>query len=696
MPPTLRVGIRGAQTRALCLLWAIAGCGHDLTGRSLALDETDAFDGPVGFSADDLRRAVLAPDAFVRRAANLAADRAGLVVGARFGDGFVLTPAGEPGASLTLIPEHAAGSPARLRQDSALVAFDDAYPQVGAAWSAADGRAQLTLRIPSAAQLPRLRFQVTTGPRVARWESFDGGLLLIDAAEVARLQLPAPRVRSADGRVVTGRWQLADGVLEAELPAEATQAPALVFLSWEEPRWSPAAGNGAPSPRADAGMAFYAGDQNCLVVFGGYEVRNGAVQQRGDLLVRCEGRWQTLVPTGDSPTPRQGARLAYAPLGGNPGMYLFGGLDQTTHDELWRLTLTGSGSSRKATWNLLHKTGAWPAARYEAGMAFTGGELLLFGGFDGSHILQDTWRWNGVTWKQLPCAGETCFPARRSFTPFTVGGKAYAFGGFAVVGSPPVAVYSNALHGFTAASGWSKQTVLPAPWPTLPDGTLDFDGESLPVVRDAVWAAEAPSGGALIGSGETGAVAHTDVWRLQPLGAKWRWSRVAVTDGLPGPRVSGSAAFDPTRGETVIVGGLATVPSDGPPTQNQAAPLAYRHRVDLAGMKVSCHAPTPDAACDRYTIDLRVIVTDPQRLEARFSRLVGAAWTDMPDLCDDSPDAAGEIHCEIDADDQDGGFAVQLRDPLCLPDEQCAPSLYSRVLACSPLPFADGQAVDCH
>src|ERR1019366_8461497 len=72
-----------------------------------------------------------------------------------------------------------------------------------------------------------------------------------------------------------------------------------------------------------------------------------------------------------------------------------------------------------------------PPARWFASMAYdpSTGQLVLFGGSDGSGELADTWTWNGSTWaEQLP---STSPPARQgasmAFDPAS--GQLVLFGG---------------------------------------------------------------------------------------------------------------------------------------------------------------------------------------------------------------------------------------------------------------------------
>ena len=57
------------------------------------------------------------------------------------------------------------------------------------------------------------------------------------------------------------------------------------------------------------------------------------------------------------------------------------------------------------------------------------GQMILFGGFDGSGFQNDTWNWDGTTWTQLtPATSPSArFEASMAFDPAT--GQMILFGG---------------------------------------------------------------------------------------------------------------------------------------------------------------------------------------------------------------------------------------------------------------------------
>ncbi|HEU4535118.1 MAG TPA: kelch repeat-containing protein, partial [Polyangiaceae bacterium] len=303
--------------------------------------------------------------------------------------------------------------------------------------------------------------------------------------------------------------------VEAELPWGEIAFPALVAIGFETPTWFPAGGPTPPASRASAGLVFYEGGQSCALLFGGFEGPPLA-SLRGDVVVRCEGGWQLGSGVGGlavDPTPgaRQSPAMAYAPFGGiNQGAYLFGGYAGGALGDLWRVTLSGApGGARSASWTRIGPpqapaAGTWPPARYEAGLAWTGSELLLFGGLGAQNqLLSDSWAYNGSSWRKL-CEGPGCFPERRSFATTARGEGAtrevLAVGGFGRQADGTFGPSSEVLR-FTSA-GWQRvDSFEPAAEATLADGRLSPAGQSAPGPRESFWAAGSPSGGLLLGSG---------------------------------------------------------------------------------------------------------------------------------------------------------------------------------------------------
>src|SRR6266511_4696837 len=112
----------------------------------------------------------------------------------------------------------------------------------------------------------------------------------------------------------------------------------------------------------------------------------------GSALPSEAATWHLKAPA-TSPTARAYAWTAFDAAHGNT--VLFGGFDGTNNlNDTW----LWDGSD----WNLVHPATS-PSARQSAGIAYdsTHHRVILFGGFDGTNYLSDTWGWDGSNWHQL-------------------------------------------------------------------------------------------------------------------------------------------------------------------------------------------------------------------------------------------------------------------------------------------------------
>jgi len=145
----------------------------------------------------------------------------------------------------------------------------------------------------------------------------------------------------------------------------------------------------SPSARWDATMA-YDPEIGKLVLFGGY---GGTVLR--DTWTFDGVTWTRLSPP-ESPPARANASMSYDPVTGTLilfGGWLGGGLSDNTNDT-WSFNGT--------TWTRLvpHRS---PPDLCHTAMAFdtTSGQLVLFGGFDGTGTEDETWTFSGHTWIRM-------------------------------------------------------------------------------------------------------------------------------------------------------------------------------------------------------------------------------------------------------------------------------------------------------
>jgi hypothetical protein len=164
--------------------------------------------------------------------------------------------------------------------------------------------------------------------------------------------------------------------------------------TWDGSAWTQQAPATSPHRRADAAMAYDAATRT-IVLF------SGPVTYR-DTWTWDGSTWTKQAPTA-SPPARRFASMAYDAATGT--IVLFGGVNFIHGTHILRDTWTWDGS----TWTKQAPT-ASPPAREGAAMAYDAATrtIVLTGGTNGSqgsHVLSDTWTWDGSTWtKQAPTA----------------------------------------------------------------------------------------------------------------------------------------------------------------------------------------------------------------------------------------------------------------------------------------------------
>jgi hypothetical protein len=165
--------------------------------------------------------------------------------------------------------------------------------------------------------------------------------------------------------------------------------------TWDGTTWTeqfPPVSPPARSTPDSTGMVYDAATQT-VVLFGG----GNAGGPLGDTWTWDGiGRMWTQQNPAASPSARS-APIAYDAA--TQTVVLFGGNGSTTADE-FNDTWTWNGN----TWTQQFPASA-PPARTSASMTFHGllGMVMLFGGYSGNYgnSLNDTWLWNGITWRQI-------------------------------------------------------------------------------------------------------------------------------------------------------------------------------------------------------------------------------------------------------------------------------------------------------
>lgn len=269
-----------------------------------------------------------------------------------------------------------------------------------------------------------------------------------------------------------------------------------------------------------------------------------------------DGRWRNVTPLTGANTPlhREAAAVTTDPSGER--MYVIGGLEGD--DELgdaWVADLSRPGEPR---WRQLcspTSCGAGPAARWGAQAAYdpTGHRVVVFGGrrTDGTSF-NDVWTLSlsgSPRWAQLEVAGAP--PAARwgaaaGYDP--VGRRIVLAAGQTGSDAEPIShndAWALSLRGRAAWHRLAPLGAAPAPRRS-PAYAMRVHGGTSQLV--------------LAGGLDAGTRAHTnDVWSLTVRGGHAAWRQRFASDcgaaAAPACRRSASAAYDPRRGELLMVFG---------------------------------------------------------------------------------------------------------------------------------------------
>lgn len=182
--------------------------------------------------------------------------------------------------------------------------------------------------------------------------------------------------------------------------------------------WEKAATQESPPARGDAAFA-YDSREDVFVLFGGwYDSPPETYHRFGDTwhFSLRNATWTQVFPS-TSPSPRSDSAIAYDSR--DVGFVLFGGFDGSRYlGETWRY------DAREATWTNMTPS-LEPSPRADGRMAYDSwhNRLLIFGGNDFSgpgftfHHLEDTWIyfWTNNTWMELQMPNH---PSARDYAVF--------------------------------------------------------------------------------------------------------------------------------------------------------------------------------------------------------------------------------------------------------------------------------------
>ncbi len=342
-----------------------------------------------------------------------------------------------------------------------------------------------------------------------------------------------------------------------DAPPDTPESASFRLGGAETAQWKRMGGTTLPDGRYGQAMAFDEA-RGVIVLFGGLAGGQGMTQTPTQDVWEWDpavGTWKLRPATGASPAARSGAAMAYDAA--RKVFVLFGGR-------------AGSGYDLQDTWEWDPATGAWadkggagssPAARSQHGMVFDskGGKIVLFGGgrsqLGGDPMslyaaFSDTWEYDGTNWSQRTTT--TAPSARAGFGFATSGGasRVYLFGGMEIL--------------VPNTPGTPKQDI----W--------EYDGEagtwtertaagSKPSPRFGHGMAIDASGQVLVFGGfDIGSSgSKKDVWSWSPTSATWQGHEAG---GSPWPRARqwASLVVGGSAGHAFLVAGLINDSGTGP------------------------------------------------------------------------------------------------------------------------------------
>jgi Galactose oxidase, central domain len=191
-------------------------------------------------------------------------------------------------------------------------------------------------------------------------------------------------------------------------------------------------------------------------------------------------------------------------------------------------------ASSGPTWTELSRLTSSPPARSYLAMTYdpVSGKIIMFGGYDGSGYLNDTWTFDGTTWTHLRTRGAPRPRAAAQMAYDAVTHQVVLFGGFNgrnYLGDTWI------FDGNT--SSWRRARTTQSPTPvTSPMLFTD------------------PNGHADVYGGYDGQFYQYQMW--QWTGTDWNQLNLPA---LPFARSSAAVALNPVTGKAVLFGGLADI-----------------------------------------------------------------------------------------------------------------------------------------
>jgi hypothetical protein len=277
-----------------------------------------------------------------------------------------------------------------------------------------------------------------------------------------------------------------------------------------------------PSARSGHVMAYDA-NRGLVVLFGGYD----ATRYSNETWHWDGSSWWKLPDGGPSgpprPAGRSGAMMAYD--ASRQVVVLFGGYDGTNDlDDTWEYSSSG--------WSEMDPNDH-PHARRQGAMAYSGsGVVMLFGGrflvWPGMYYLDDTWEWDGTNWEEQD-------PNDR---PMDRWGNAMAY---------DCSVGVDVLFGGSMGGGETWE------WDGTDWSIITFDpNDATPGVRKYHAMSFDTNDSRVVLFGGLGFTCCSDTWEYDAENDEWYYQDVETH---PSGRYNHAMAYDSENAVTVLFGG---------------------------------------------------------------------------------------------------------------------------------------------
>jgi N-acetylneuraminic acid mutarotase len=244
--------------------------------------------------------------------------------------------------------------------------------------------------------------------------------------------------------------------------------------------------------------------------------------------------WTNLSPPGALPPARDSGAMAYDSNRGK--VFLFGGYDGSAY-----LNDTFAYDRKLNTWTFVDPAGKQvPPGRDLAAMVYDSvrGKVLLFGGWNGSTFFNDIWAFDpdANTWTDLSPAGP--LPSARlthSLVYDSTNGVVYLFGGWKEGG-----IDLNDLWVYDpGANTWTERAPSGGPPAAREGQSMVYDSAANRVI--------------LFGGTVTNTSFFNDTWAYDPVANEW--TDLDPSGTLPSPRVGALMMYDSIRGKVILYGG---------------------------------------------------------------------------------------------------------------------------------------------